>query len=333
MTKLRKRFSLNRRSFMAGTAAGILAVSTGARAQDTSKELVVYSTTFPVIQSRLAAAFKERTGIEVQSIRLATGPLAQRFLGEQKAGQYICDIITLGHDIFFNEISEQGLLADVADIPGVSSLPAEWRPGEKFVTILIAPHSIGYNTNLVTGRSIPASWEDVLKPEFSGQILFADPRVNEPILVFLATLRNGMGDDFLQKLGQQNIRYVPAIPQAVEQIIAGDAKLYMPALAMNLIQYEGQGAPIAIVPAPAPTNGTYFFSGIAKNAPNPDGARRWYEFVLSPEGQEILCLNNGLSPLGAIPGSLKAPNQLVNPGLAEVKKTTSQIYDLLQLPA
>lgn len=221
----------------------------------------------------------------------------------------------------------------MADIPGVSSLPKEWRPGERFFTILVAPQSIGYNTKLVTGNSIPKGWEDVLKPEFANQILFADPRVNEPILLFLATLRTGLGDLFLRQLGRQNLRYVPAIPQGVEQIIAGDAKLYMPALSMNLIQYEGSNAPIAIVPAPAPTNGTYFFSGIAKNAPNPEGARQWYEFILSREGQEILCLNNGISPLGDIPGALKAPDQLLQPSLADVKKTAGEIYDLLQLPA
>ncbi len=334
MTSILGKLSTSRRAFMTG--AGALALAGAASrvgAQSAADRLVVYSTTFPAVQNQLAAAFAERTGIEVQSLRLATGPLAQRFIAEQQAGQYLCDVITLGHDIFFDQISEQGLLADIDDIPGVASLPVDWRPGARFVTILIAPHSIGYNTDLVTGDSIPTTWEDLLKPQFRGQILLADPRANEPILLFLHTLRQGLGDEFLRGLADQEIRYVPAIPQGVEEVIAGDAQLYLPALSMNLIQYQNTDAPIAIIPAPAPTNGTYFFSGIAANAPNSEGARQWYEFLLSPEGQEILCRDNGVSPLGEIPGSLRMPSQLVHPSLAEVRQAAGEIYDLLRIPA
>jgi iron(III) transport system substrate-binding protein len=185
----------------------------------------------------------------------------------------------------------------------------------------------------VKGASIPTTWTDVLKPEFAGQIIFADPRANEPILEFLATLHDGLGDDFIRKLGQQKPRYVPAIPQGVEQVIAGEAKLYMPALAMNLVQYKDLNAPISIIPTPSPTNGTYFFSAIPANAPNKDAARFWYAFVLSREGQEILCKDNGISPLGEIPGLLKAPASLVEPKLKESIKKAGRIYDLLGLSA
>lgn len=314
----------------AGAAIGLMG---GSRPSFGADRLVVYSTTLPPIQKRLADAFTAKTGIPVQSVRLPTSPLAQRFLAEQKSGQFVCDIITLGHDIFFREISEAGLLAGIDDIPGVKDVPAEWRPGPRFTTILVAPHSIGYNTNLVKGASIPTTWADALKPEFRGQIIFADPRANEPIVEFLATLHDAFGDELIRKLGQQKPRYVPAIPQGVEQVIAGEAKLYMPALAMNLVQYKEVNAPISIIPTPSPTNGTYFFSGISANAPNKVGARLWYEFVLSREGQKIICKDNGISPLGEIPGSLKAPASLVSPNLKESIKKSTRIYDLLGLSA
>lgn len=327
--------ALTRRTLLAGAGAvGLMGLTQAAGAQAVgSDRLVVYSTTFPVIQRRLAEAFKAKTGIEVQSLRLATGPLAQRFLAEQQSGQHLCDVITLGHDIFFNQISEAGLLAEIDDVPAVARLSPAWRPGKRFTTILIAPHSIGYNTTQVAGASIPTGWHDVLKPEFAGQIIFADPRANEPILLFLATLRQRLGDDYIRRLGQQKLRFVPAIPQAVEQIIAGEAKLYMPALAMNLVQYQGTGASVAIISTPSPTNGTYFFSGIAAHAPNPAGAREWYEFVLSPEGQEILCRDNGVSPLGDIPGSIKAPENFVHLDLRDIRGTAGELYDLLGLAA
>lgn len=327
---------LSRRSLLSAAGAGGLAVLAGARPAFArgSGRLVVYSTTLPPIQKRLVEAFTQETGIQVQSLRLPTSPLAQRFLAEQKAGQHLCDVITLGHDIFFEEISSQGMLDDIDDIPGVSGVPAAWRPGRQYVTIMTGPHTIGYNTNLVTGSSIPAAWTDILKPEFKDQIIFADPRANEPIILFLVTLHDAFGDEFFVRLRAQNPLMVPSVPRGLESVIAGEAKLMVPALAMNLIQYAGSNPPVAIVPTPSPTNGTYFFSGIVSTAPNKAEARLWYEFVLSPEGQAILCKDNGVSPLGdGIPGSLKAPQNLVSPDLEQSIKRAGHLYDLLGLAA
>ena len=328
--------NVSRRTFLAATGAAGLTALAGPRPAFAagSGRLVVYSTTLPPIQKRLVEVFTQKTGIQVQSLRLPTSPLAQRFLAEQKAGQYLCDVITLGHDVFFNEISDLGLLDDIDDIPGVAGWPAAWRPGRQFLTIMIGPHSIGYNTNLVTGSSIPTGWTDILKPEFKDQIVLADPRANEPIILFFVTLHDAFGDEFLERLRAQNPLMVPSVPRGIEGVIAGEAKLIVPGLAMNLIQYSGKNAPVAIIPTPSPTNGTYFFSGVVSTAPNKAEARLWYEFVLSPEGQEILCKDNGVSPLGDdIPGSLKAPEHLVSPDLEESVKRADRLYDLLGLSA
>jgi len=326
-------FGLTRRRLIGGAAAlGAASLLTPGRAQAAGR-IAVYSTTLPPVQRRMSEAFTRKTGIQVQSLRLPTSPLAQRFLAEQQAGQQLCDVVTLGHDIFFRNISEAGYLAEISDIPGVATLPPAWRSGERFATILIAPQSIGYNTNLVKGDAIPKGWRDLLKPEFKDQIIFSDPRANETVVIFMAALHDAFGDDFFRGLRQQNLRMVPSVPQGIEQVIAGEAKIMLPTLAMNMIQYQGRNAPVAIIPTPSPTSGTYFFSGVVANAPNPEGARLWYEFVLSREGQEILCLDNGISPLGEIPGALKPPADFVAPPLEEAVRRASHLYDLLGLAA
>jgi iron(III) transport system substrate-binding protein len=326
---------ISRRGLLGAAGGFALAGTLGrgtARAQQADR-LVVYSTTLPTIQKRMTDAFTKKTGIPVQSLRLTTSPLAQRFLAEQKAGQHVCDVVTLGSDPFFRSISEAGLLAEIDSVPGVEKIPATWRPGKHFVTILMAPQSIGYNTRTVTGASVPRTWLDVLRPEFQGHLIMPDPRANETIVGFLDMLHAAFGDDYIRKLGQQKPKLVATVPQGIEQVIAGEGKIIIPTLAMNLVQYDGLGAPITFTPTPSPTNGTYFFSGIATNAPNKKGARLWYEFVLSAEGQEILCKDNGVSPLGKIPHSLDAPESLVERDLAESLKRAGFLYDLLGLSA
>jgi iron(III) transport system substrate-binding protein len=326
---------LSRRSFVGGVGlavAGTLLGSSRAVAANTGK-VVVYSTYLPVIQKKLSDAFTAKAGITVQSLRLVNNVLAQRFIEEQKSKQFICDVITLGNNVFFETLSKQGLLADIDDIPGTSSLPATWRPGKQFVMTMYSPDSIGYNTKTVTGASIPKSWQDILKPEFAGQIIIPDPRANDTITAFLVMLQDAFGDDYLRKLGEQKLKLVPTVPQGVEMVIAGDAKIILPCLAMNLIPYQGTSAPIAITSTPSPTDIEPFYSGIAANAPNKEEARKWFEFVLSREGQEILCKDNGVSPLGQIPGSLNAPANVEWPDLAAAVKKAPRVYDLLGLSA
>lgn len=325
----------SRRTFM--SAVGALGVSAviGSRPASSagSGRIVVYSTTLPPIQRQLTAAFTAKTGIDVQSLRLVNNPLAQRFLAEQQAKQYVCDVVTLGIDTFYEEISKAGYLAPIDDIPGVSTLPAEWRPGKHYVNILVAPLSIGYNTNTVKDPSSLKGWQDLLRPEFREQIIMADPRSNDSILAFLNMLHVQYGDEFMRALGAQKPKLVPTVPQGVEQVIAGEARIILPCLAMNLLQYRASKAPIEIISAPAPTQGTYFFTGVAANAPNMEGARAWLSFILSQEGQEILCRDNGVSPLGRIPGSLEPVGALDKIDIPSALKNAGRIYDLLALSA
>lgn len=324
----------SRRQVVAGLGAAGAVAATGHRpARSQNNRIVVYSTTLPPIQRKVVEAFTRKTGIEVQSLRLTTSPLAQRFLAEQEAGQHICDVVTLGNDVFFNMISERGFLANIDDVPSVAKLSPEWRRGSYYTMIMYGPSSLAYNTSNVTGSLVPKGWEDVLNPAFANQLIMPDPRINDTIVGFVNMLHNAFGDDYVRKLGSQKPKLVPATQQGVEQVIAGEALLIVPCLAMNLIQYEGMNAPVAVIPTPSPANGTYFFSGIAQNAPNAEGARLWYEFLLSEEGQEILCRNNGVSPLGQIPGSLQPPKDLVEFDLRAAMDKAPLLFDLLGLAA
>lgn len=326
---------ISRRSFLGAIGAAGMVGASGFRSAlaDTPSKIVVYSTTLPPIQKKLTEAFTAKTGITVQSLRLVNNTLAQRFLAEQKAKQYICDVVTLGIDTFYEQLTSEGYLAPIDDVPGVATLNPEWRPGLRYVNIGYGPRSIAYNTRRVSQNETPKSWDDIIKPAFKDQIIMPDPRANDTIVSFLDMLHERYGDDFIRALGQQRPRLVPAIPQGVEMVISGEAKLMVPCLAMNLLQYEGTTAPISIIPTPSPTQGTEFFTGIAAHAPNLKGAREWLAFILGREGQEILCKDNCVSPLGSIPGSLPAPAELQKADIPKAMKKSDRLYNLLGLTA
>lgn len=301
--------------------------------KSSAKSIVVYSTTLQPIQAKLAAAFQKKTGIAVQSLRLTTSPLEQRFQTEQTSGHYVADILTCGDNVFLDTAAQKGWIANVSSLPSVKTLPSSWRPSSYYTLITIGPDSLAYNTNTVTGSSVPSQWTDVLRPEFKGQIYMPDPRQNDVILPWLVNLQKAFGNDFIVKLGQQKPTMVTATQDGVQQVVSGNGKLVVPCLAMNLVQYIGTSAPIKVISPPTPDDSVSFFSAIAAHAPNPDGARQWYEYTLSSEGQQILNDGVGISPLGLIPGSLKPPAQLSNPSLAAAIKEGPQLFSMLGLSA
>lgn len=325
---------LRRRTFLKTSGAmAVLAVGGVApKVHADSGSIVVYSTTMTPVQRKMEAAFTAKTGIRVQSIRLINNPLAQRFLSEQNAGQYLCDVITLGLEAFFQDAAQKQLIVDLSAIANISGISSTWRPDKHYVNIAMAPQTIGYNTRKVTGNLIPKSWADVLRPEFAGQVIMPDPRANDTGVAFLDMLHEQYGDDFIRRLGK-GLKLAPTLQPAVEQVLAGGASIILPCLAMALIQYEGTSAPISTVPSLSPTTAQNFYSGIATHAPNPQGAAAWMNFTLSREGQEILNKGISVSPLGKIPGSLDAPAVVKQSDTTKSMKKADLLFDLLGLPA
>jgi len=317
-----------------GSLGGLLAAGMLARPAWSQERVVVYSTTHPAIQAKLNAAFARKTGIAVQSLRLNSAALAQRFMAEQRAGQHVCDVVTLGNDAFFEDISRAGLLVDLSDRGSVRALKPDWRPSPFFVLVTAAPAGIAYNKRSVVGGAVPTGWRDLLRPEFKGQIILTDPRVNETMVAFVDILRTTYGDDFLRHLGRQDLRLVPVTQQGVEQLAGGEAKLCVPCNPGNLVRYHGQDAPVGLVGGVTPTYWTTFYSGITAQAPNRGNADQWLNFTLSEEGQQIICDGVSVSPLGDIPGALPTPDGAVrNPDARAAVARSSMLFDLLGLPA
>lgn len=300
--------------------------------------IVVYSTTLPEVQADLAAKFTEQTGIKVKSLRLATGLLSQRFLKEQQAGQYANDILTLGDELFIADMGERGLLSDISGYPGVSALPDDWKDLPYSATLTKAPDSIGYNTDLVSDDQVPREWTDLLRPEFKGQIILPDPRNNQVLMgEFFLSITSKYGEDFVEKLGRQDLILTPTAPPGLAKVAAGDAKLVLATPAMNLTDYVGKNAPVDVVaPAPSPTNAIFFYLTVPKHAPNPEGARKWVEFVLSETGQELVNNYKGLpigaSPLGpGVKGSLPPADSIVKPSPEEAKAQMPKFLRMMGL--
>jgi putative spermidine/putrescine transport system substrate-binding protein len=149
-------------------------------------------------------------------------------------------------------------------------------------------------TNTAAVKNPPKNWEDLLKPEYKGQIaLTGSPLSSNQAQqsVFAAALANGgsldnaqPGLDFFKKVNDAG-NFVPVIakPGTVAQgatpiVLAWDYLAFGDRDTFN-------GNPPIEVTYPSPTIASLYVQGISAYAPHPNCAKLWMEILHSDEGQ------------------------------------------------
>ena len=152
--------------------------------------------------------------------------------------------------------------------------------------------SIGFNTKLVNPP--PASWKDLLKPAYKGQVaLNGSPLTSGSAVggVFAAALANGgslnnvgPGIDFFAKLKDSgNFITVQSTPQTVA---SGQTPISIDWDYLNLAYVKEFPAASWKVYLPSDgVYGSYYAQAVNATAPHPWAARLWEEFLYSDQGQ------------------------------------------------
>jgi len=143
-------------------------------------------------------------------------------------------------------------------------------------------------------KNPPKNWEDLLKPEYKGQVaLSGDPRSSNQAIqsVYAASLANGgslddaqPGLDFFKKMNDAG-NFVPVI--AKPGTIAQGATPIVLGWDYLLFGYRDtwNGNPAVTVSYPSPTIASMYVQAISAYAPHPNCAKLWLEILHSDEGQ------------------------------------------------
>ncbi|RDW12926.1 ABC transporter substrate-binding protein [Paracoccus thiocyanatus] len=344
MNKMDTKFS--RRGFMAsaglaalGTTAAGMSLRAGAWAQSTDDlvaaaqkegKVVLYTGSAEPLVIALADAFREEYGIQMEYQRLNSSKIASRYTAEAEAGQAIADVMIVGDQLLVDAFHQRGWLADLdpASVPGLADWPAEFKNPHSAV-VTLNPHTMATNTALVP--DLPKKWEDMLRPEFTGQIITVDLR-SVGIVAFGAydLLLREKGEDFLRQLGAMKVQLGSSGPAAVQQVAAGAAKLFFPCSTSQAFSMIQQGAPIeAVLPEAESYTGVVSPAAISAKAPNPNAARLFLSFLMTEKGQQILNAET-VSPINA-PGTPELKPGFIMPDLESSEANKQKIIELMGL--
>ena len=190
----------------------------------------------------------------------------------------------------------------------------------EWINALNGALGIGYNTELLKKRGIPAPkcWADLLDPKLRDEVQIADPNSSGTAYVFLATTVQRLGEEkgfeYLKALHKNINQYTKSGIAPVKATALGETTVGI-AFIHDMLTQKLQGAPIETV---APCEGTGYETGsvsIIKGGRNPEAARRFVDFTLSPEAQNI----NAKLKINSIPSNRNTTLSPDAPNFSEMK--------------
>jgi iron(III) transport system substrate-binding protein len=153
-----------------------------------------------------------------------------------------------------------------------------------FYPVRTGVRGLAVNTKAIPLSQAPKSWEDLVDPKWKGKITMAG---GEAAPRFTGFIEAAKGEGYLKKLSEQDVSVVEVSARALaDTLIAGEAILSPTISRAHLNKAIKNGAPVAWIPMD-PVDSFSTQAALAANAPHPNAALLWLDFVLSPEAQAI----------------------------------------------
>ena len=270
-------------------------------AQD--KSVVLYTSLAPTESGPLAQAFEKKTGIKVELWRAISEKVVQRAVTEARARRFAVDVIEtnspememMAREKLFSELSSPHL----ADLPP-GAIPAHrlWIPDRLNFFV------VAYNTAKVRRDELPSSYLGFLDPKWKGRL-----GIEATDSEWMATLVKKWGTEagmaHFRKLAELRPDVRKGHVLLAELVAAGEIAVGLTIYNSNAETLKRKGAPIDWVPM-EPVVARAQGIALARNAPHPQAAQAFVDFVLSAEGQALL------ESMGRVPVSRKVRSHMNN---------------------
>jgi iron(III) transport system substrate-binding protein len=270
-----------------------VAFATGVKEAET-KELNVLMTPQEEWCQGMKQEFEKLTGIRVNYVRMSSGEALARIRAEKNNPQF--DIWWGGPIDSFIAAKQEGLL-EPYNSPNYANLldQKKYKDAENYwVGIYVG--SLGFCTNknwlaAHPGVKAPTSWQDLLRPEFKGQIMVAHPSTSGTSYTALATILQIMGEEkgweYIKKYAAQVHTFTKSGAAPAKFVGQGEAAVGIVFSHDIVNEIENNKLPLEMT---FPSEGTgYEIGGMAliKGGKNVANAKKWFDWAISPEGQAL----------------------------------------------
>ncbi|MGH8689917.1 MAG: ABC transporter substrate-binding protein [Burkholderiales bacterium] len=263
--------------------------------------VVLYTSLAPTESGPLGQAFEKKTGVKVEIWRAISEKVVQRAVTEARARRFAFDVIeTNGPEM---EILAREKLFGEFHSPHLADLPAGAIPAHRqWIPDRVNFFVVAFNTAKVRRDELPKNYQGFVDPRWKGKL-----GIEATDAEWMATLVKKWGEaagmDYFRRLAAMKPDVRKGHILLAELIAAGEIPVGLTVYNSNAESLKRRGAPIDWLPV-EPVVGRPQGIALGRNAPHPHAALLFADFVLSPEGQELL------NAMGRVPVSTRVKTEL-----------------------
>ncbi|MGB2064145.1 MAG: ABC transporter substrate-binding protein [Marinomonas gallaica] len=244
-------------------------------------------------QMTVDAFEKANPEIEVEWVRDGTTKLMTKLRAELSSDVVNPDVLLIADSVTMESMAKDGYL-----------LPYMSPNRSQYDTSLFNKDGYYYGTKLITSGIVrhqrapetPTDWSDLTKPEYKNQVAMPSPLYSGAALIHLATLTSEptLGWDYYEAL-HNNKAMAQGGNGSVLKAVSSGTKPYGVIVDFLAIREAQKGAPLEFI---FPKTGVSMVTepvAIMKGAKNKDAAKKFVDFVLSKQGQQLV-LDQGYLP-------------------------------------
>lgn len=272
-----------------------------AAAADKEGKVVWYtSVDVKVAESVKDEFLKLHPKIEVEVERSGSERVYQRVNQEHQSGIKHADLVNTSDSTHFITWKKEGMLAKYVPA-GVENVPKEYRdPDGYYATWRATLCVMGYNTNLVPANEVPKGYKDLLDPKWKGKLTKAHPSYSGTSLTGTYAITKILGWDYLEKLSKQGVQQLQSTTATPKSIASGERAVMVDGNEYNMFIEIKKKSPVKVI---YPVEGTPFVSSpvaVFSEAPHPNAARLFADYLFSTKVQQFLVDNGGVRSV--VPG-------------------------------
>jgi iron(III) transport system substrate-binding protein len=303
----------NRRGFLkvglsAGVALGLFSIGGKALAKGSGK--VTLYTSMPSKYSNAAVkVFNElKTGVNVDLFYAPTYQVLQRVEAEMSADRLIADLMLIADPGPYLSMKKRNELLDYVT-PHIDMYPdgqkdedGLWVNGRTIATIF------AYNHNIISASDAPKTWQDFADPKWAGKLGGLDVRVGGTGYSWYYITRNhpDLGVRWWKELAKTKMVLTRGHGALMDRMVSGELPITEQLDYYVWTKVTKNKAPVTPVYPTEIIPITMAPISILRRGPNNEGAKVFFDWWLSKEGQETIADINGIysprSDVAPLPG-------------------------------
>lgn len=266
----------------------LLGLSAGGTSEETTGPhgtITLYTSVPQPIVDRLQAEFSESyPQITLDVFRSGTSAVITKLMTEKEAGSIMADLLWVAEPSTYELLDEQGLLYQFTPKEASALSESMKDPQGCYYAARQINMVIAYNPQKV--KNPPTSWKDLIEGDY-GKMGFPTPLRSGAALASVSTIVDTYGWDYFEAFKAKGGIQVKSNSTSRDMVVTGELDVGV-LLDYMVRPLKAKGSPIEYV---WPEEGTVFIPSpiaILKNSKNYEASRLFVDYILSPEGQQVV---------------------------------------------